>query len=130
MKKQRRGYNPFRKVRHAANGLWFAVAHDFSVAYKVVVSGATLALAVAYADVVDVVVVLMATGLVLMAEIFNTAIETMCDYFETGHDERIGTIKDLGAAATGVCIVVWVVVIAWEIHRVLLATVWLGAATG
>ncbi|MBX7255147.1 MAG: diacylglycerol kinase [Candidatus Hydrogenedentes bacterium] len=111
-------YNPARKLRHAFNGFWFAVVNDFSVAYKVVVSVATLTLAAFYAESVDVLLILVATGLMMMAELFNTAIEAICDYFETGHDEKIGAIKDIAAAAAGVCIIVWVVVIVTEMCNV------------
>lgn len=118
-------YAPFRKVRHACHGLWFAIANDFSVAYKAVVSVIALVLSALYSEFVDVIIILMATGLVLMAEIFNTAIEAICDYFETGYDEKIGAIKDLAAAAAGVSIVVWVAVVAWEVHGALTAAGWL-----
>ena len=111
-------YSPVRKLRHAINGFWFAVVNDFSVAYKVVVSAATLILAAYYAESVDVLLILVATGLMMMAELFNTAIEAVCDYFETGHDEKIGAIKDIAAAAAGVCIAVWAAVIVTEMCRV------------
>ena len=122
-------YSPFRKMRHALNGMWFAIAHDFSVAYKVVVSLLTLALAGVYADHVDLLLILVATGLVLVAEIFNTTIEAICDYFETGYDEKIGIIKDIAAAAAGISIVVWVGVIAVELYGVLRVLGYVGATT-
>lgn len=118
-KEKNPGYAPLRKVRHAGHGLWFAIVNDFSVAYKVVVSVVALALSAAYRDFVDVIMILLATGLMLMAEIFNTAIEAICDYFETGYDEKIGAIKDLAAAAAGISIVVWITVVLWEIYRAL-----------
>ncbi|MFA6242094.1 MAG: diacylglycerol kinase [Candidatus Hydrogenedentales bacterium] len=118
-KDQNLQYNPLHKIRCAANGFWFAVVTDFSVAYKVVVSVVTLALAMYYAGSVDVLLILVATSVMLMAELFNTAIEAICDYFETGYDEKIGAIKDVAAAAASVCIVVWFVVIAVEVYRVL-----------
>ena len=37
--------------------------------------------------------------MVLMAELFNTALEVLCDYVQPEHHEAIGKIKDLGAAA-------------------------------
>lgn len=125
-KQQNTGYAPFRKIRHASHGMWFAVTNDFSVAYKVVVSVVALLLCAVYAEFVDVIIILMATGLVLMAEIFNTAIEAICDYFETGYDEKIGAIKDLAAAAAGISIVVWLAVVLWELHGALTAAGLLG----
>lgn len=38
-------------------------------------------------------------GLVLTAELFNTALEELCDKFQPSHDPRIAKIKDLAAAA-------------------------------
>ncbi|GMW03572.1 MAG: hypothetical protein AMXMBFR84_47060 [Candidatus Hydrogenedentota bacterium] len=112
-------YNPFRKIKHALNGVWFAVVKDFSVAYKLVVSVLTLVAALVYSESVDVLLILMATGLVLMAELFNTAIEAICDYFDTGYDEKIGAIKDVAAAAAGISIVIWIVVILFEVSKVI-----------
>lgn len=38
-------------------------------------------------------------ALVILCEIFNTAIEKIGDYLNDQHDERIRTIKDLSSAA-------------------------------
>lgn len=38
-------------------------------------------------------------GLVLAAEVFNTALEELCDKFKTDPDPHIAKIKDLAAAA-------------------------------
>jgi diacylglycerol kinase (ATP) len=56
--------------------------------------------------------------MMLMAEIFNTAIEAMCDYMKSDFDEKIGMIKDVSAAATGVAIFVWIVVMLIEIYTI------------
>jgi diacylglycerol kinase (ATP) len=53
-----------------------------------------------------------ATGLMLVAEIFNMAIEALCD-----RDERMGAIKDVAAAAAGVAIAVWELTLAYEGRR-------------
>jgi diacylglycerol kinase (ATP) len=42
--------------------------------------------------------------------VFNTAIEAVCDFMETRHNEKIGIIKDMAAAATGIAIAVWLAV--------------------
>ena len=53
---------------------------------------------------------LLATGFVWSAEIFNTAIEKIMDRESTAYDRQIGYIKDLAAAAvliaaiTAICI--------------------------
>ncbi len=59
----------------------------------------------------------MVTAFVLAAEIFNSAIEALCDFVETRHSEKIKIIKDIAAAAVGISIFVWIVVLAVEISR-------------
>ncbi|WP_232223856.1 diacylglycerol kinase [Desulforegula conservatrix] len=56
-----------------------------------------------------------ATGLVLITEMFNSAIEALCDFIETNENEKIKVIKDISAAATGISILIWVVVMAVEL---------------
>jgi diacylglycerol kinase len=112
------GYHPLRKVRTVLSGLRYAVAYDLSVAYKLVLSVIVLAVTFLLRAWVDVLLVLMATGLVLVAEMFNSAIEALCDFVEERHNEKIKVIKDIAAAAVGVTILMWVVVLAFELVEV------------
>jgi diacylglycerol kinase (ATP) len=114
------GYRPLRKLAVIASGLRFAVVYDFAVAYKVILSIAVVILAVIFRQWVDVLMVLMATGLMLMAEIFNSSLEAVCDYLQTAENEKIKAIKDMSAAATAVAIAVWWVVIAYEFATAIL----------
>ncbi|MGL5823654.1 MAG: diacylglycerol kinase, partial [Nocardioides sp.] len=68
------GYHPLRKIRVVIAGLHFAVRYDFSVTYKLVVSIAFISTAGLLRQWVDFVVILLATGLVLTAELLNSAI--------------------------------------------------------
>jgi len=113
------GYHPLRKIRVVYNGLRFAVRYDFSVAYKLVVALVLITGAGAMRQWVDFAVILLATGLVLTAELLNSAIEALCDFLETGHNARIGAIKDVAAAAVGISMVVWVIVIGFEAWHLL-----------
>jgi len=61
--------------------------------------------------------VLVATGLMIVAEIFNTAIEALCDFVETDQNNRIGIIKDISAGGVGISIFVWFIIIFIEIYR-------------
>ena len=108
------GYHPLRKVRTVISGLRYAVLYDFSVAYKLVVSVILLTVAFALRAWLDFLLILVATGLVLVAETLNSAIEALCDFVETRHDERIKVIRDVAAAAVGLAIVVWAVVVVAE----------------
>ena len=108
-------YHPLRKLRVILAGLRYAVLHDFSVLYKLVLSALVLALALWLQAWVDAAAILLATGVVLAAELFNTAIEALCDFVETRHNEKIRIVKDIAAAATGVTILVWWIVLAVEL---------------
>ncbi len=108
------GYHPLRKIKTVLSGLRFAALYDFSVAYKLVVSMVILAAAFWLRQWVDALLIMFATGLVLIAEMFNSAIEALCDFVETRHNEKIGIIKDIAAAAVGISILVWAVIIAVE----------------
>lgn len=108
------GYHPLRKLRTVASGLRYAVIYDFSVAYKLVLSALIMAAAIAWRDWVDVLLILVVTALVLIAEMFNSAIEAVCDFMETRHNEKIKVIKDIAAAAVGISILVWLVVLGAE----------------
>ncbi len=109
------GYHPLKKLAVIAAGLRYAVLHDFSVLYKLVLSALVLALALWLHDWLDAAVILLATGMVLVAELFNTAIEALCDFMETRHNEKIGIIKDIAAAAAGMAILAWWIVLVVEV---------------
>lgn len=112
------GYHPLRKIKIVLSGLRFAILYDFSVAYKIVLSVIVLTLALIFQQWVDFEMILLATGLVLMAELFNSAIEAICDFLETRQNEKIRAIKDIAAAAVGISIVVWLTVVFSDLIRI------------
>lgn len=109
------GFRPLRKISIIISGLRFAVLYDFSVAYKLVLSILFLSMAFYFRLWVDFEVLLLATALVLVAEMFNSTIEALCDFVETHQNEKIKVIKDIAAAATGVAITVWLLVLVMEL---------------
>ena len=111
------GYHPLRKLRTVFSGLRYAVLYDWSVTYKLVLSAAVLVAAFALRAWVDFLLILVVTAFVLVAEIFNSAIEALCDFVETRHNEKIKVIKDIAAAAVGIAILVWIVVLGVELGR-------------
>jgi len=111
------GYHPLRKIRTVWSGLRYAVRYDFSVTYKLVLSALVLAAAFVFRESLDFLLILVATSMVLFAELMNSAVEALCDFVEEGHNEKIGVIKDIAAAAVGVSIVVWCVVLGFEIAQ-------------
>jgi diacylglycerol kinase (ATP) len=110
-----KGYHPLRKIRIIFAGLRFAFISEFSVAYKMVLSAIILGAALFFQQWVDFELILLATGLVLMAELFNSAIEALCDFLETRHNDKIGAIKDMAAAAVGISIAVWMTVVIFDV---------------
>ncbi len=113
------GYRPFRKIMTVYSGLRYAVLYDFSVTYKLVLSALILPMAFVFRGWVDVLMVLVATALVIMAELFNSAIEAICDFIEEKHNEKIKVIKDIAAAAVGVSVFLWIIVIGLEVWKLL-----------
>jgi len=113
------GYHPLRKFRTILSGLRYAVLYDFSVAWKLVFSLGVLVAAMITRDWIDAVLIIVVTALVLVAEIMNSAIEALCDFVETRHDEKIGIIKDIAAAGVGVAILAWVLVLGFELEEML-----------
>lgn len=111
------GYHPLRKVRTVLSGLRYAVIYDYSVTYKLVLSALVMAGAVALRAWVDVLLILVVTAMVVMAEMFNSAIEAICDFMETRENEKIKIIKDIAAAAVGISLLVWIVVLGVEVNR-------------
>jgi diacylglycerol kinase len=112
-----KGYHPIRKIRVCLSGLRYAVRYDFSVAYKMYLSIATLIICFLFRQWVDSLMILAATALVLIAEMFNSAIEALCDFIETHENHKIKVIKDISAAAAGISILLWVVILVVEFSR-------------
>lgn len=109
------GYHPFRKIKVILSGLYFAVITDFSVSYKLLLSVPVLVMAFVFRQWVDISLIILATGLMLVAELFNSAIEAICDFVEHREDQRIRMIKDIAAAAAGISILVWAMILLLEI---------------
>ena len=112
------GYHPLRKIRTVFSGLRYAVLYDWSVTYKLILSAVVLVLAFVFRQWLDVLLILLATAFVIAAEIFNSAIEAICDFMETRENPKIKVIKDLAAAAVGIAMLVWLVIIGSELIEV------------
>lgn len=113
------GYHPLRKLRTICSGLRYAVIYDFSVAWKLIFSLLVLAAALFLRDSIDVVLIMVVTAMVLFAEIMNSAIEALCDFVESQHNEKIGIIKDIAAAGVGIVMFTWLLVLGFELEEML-----------
>lgn len=108
------GYHPIKKFRTVLSGLRYAIIYDWSVTWKLVLSALVIVLAFAFRAWIDVLLILLATAFVLAAEIFNSAIEALCDFVETRQNPKIKVIKDMAAAAVGIAMLAWLAVIVTE----------------
>lgn len=117
------GYHPLRKLRTIGSGLRYAVIYDFSVAWKLIFSLAILVGALFARDWIDSLLIMVATALVLVAETMNSAIEALCDFVETRHNEKIGIIKDIAAAGVGIAMFAWLLVMGFEVEEMLRALI-------
>lgn len=111
------GYHPIRKIGICLSGLKFAVRYDFSVAYKLVLSVVILAISFYFRQWLDFLLIMLATVMVLMAELFNSAIEALCDFVEDQQNPKIKMIKDIAAAAVGISILAWIIILGFEVVR-------------
>ncbi|HSW01073.1 MAG TPA: diacylglycerol kinase [Sedimentisphaerales bacterium] len=112
------GFHPVRKVRIVLSGMRYAILYDLSVTYKIVLSCVVLLACFHYRQWFDFGLVFVSTGLMLVSEMFNTTIEALCDFLEPAENHKIGVIKDIAAAAAGISILIWSVVLILESVRV------------
>jgi diacylglycerol kinase len=103
--------------KYAMHGVWLAFRDEFNM--KIHLTATVAVLIVNYSlgiSRTDWLITLILIGVVLMSEIFNTAIEKLADRVTQDHDPMIGQAKDLAAAAVliiGVVAVVCAAIIYW-----------------
>lgn len=88
-----------KKFLDAFNGLKIALSHKAVVIQIVLGIMAIIGGIIIKLDYYEWLAFIICIVLVVFAEIFNTAIEKIGDYFNTEKDEKIRTIKDLSSAA-------------------------------
>lgn len=113
------GFHPIRKIGVVLSGLQYAIRYDFSVTYKLILSVVVLLVFFFFRQWVDFLMLAAATAMMLQAELFNSAIEATCDFITTEESHKIKVIKDISAAAAGICILLWAVILVVESWRVL-----------
>lgn len=89
-----------KSFRYAGEGLLHLVRHEPNARIHVVavvlvvISGFYLEI-----DKNEWLIIILCTGIVLITEIINTAVENVCDYISPSYHHKIKIIKDLAAAA-------------------------------
>lgn len=69
--------------------------------------------------------VLAVTGMMLIAEVLNTAIKALCDYIQPEYDERIKIVKDIAAGPVMIAILIWYGVLLGVVYEFGVVTGWL-----
>ncbi|ASL25317.1 diacylglycerol kinase [Azotobacter chroococcum] len=92
---------PFgKRLGFALHGLRLAVARERSLRTHLLAATALLAVLLATRPApLWWVLLALAVGLVLVAELFNSALETLLDHLHPGQHPEIGTAKDIAAGA-------------------------------
>lgn len=86
--------------RYSLRGIWIAMSRDYNVRIHVTAMVVVITLnALLRVTRTEWIVSLMLVGLMLMAEIFNTAIEKLADRVTKEYDQLIADIKDLASGA-------------------------------
>ncbi len=85
--------------KHAFDGLSVLVKAEHNAWIHLAISIVAIALGF-YFEISNTewITIIICIGMVVSAEIFNTAIEHIANFIQPNHDERIKYIKDLGAA--------------------------------
>ena len=89
-----------RSFGYALKGIRIAWREEFNFKFQAILAGIAFFLSwFLQIQKGEFLTILFLIGFVLTAEIFNTALEELCDKFSSEHDPHIGKIKDLAAGA-------------------------------
>lgn len=95
-----KGQSFVRRLGFAAHGFYLAFCREQSFRYHVLAAGGVLAvLLVTRPSPVWWAIGALAVGLVLMAELFNTALEALADRLHPERHPEIRAVKDIAAGA-------------------------------
>lgn len=96
---------------NASRGLWMIIKSErnFQIHACALVLNCMM-MGILPVKTLDVIAILSVCFLVLITEIFNTAIEKLCDYVQPDYDKKIGFIKDICAGAVTLMSVLAVIV--------------------
>jgi len=92
--------NRIKSFKYAFKGVFYA----FKTQHNIWIHLAILALVVFFGfffriSILEWIAIVVVSGFVLMAEVFNTAIEMFLDKFHPAKEETVGIVKDIAAGA-------------------------------
>lgn len=89
-----------KSFKHAFNGLFSAIKFELHLKFHVLATGVVLVCGFSFdVSATEWCVLLLCIGIVLSAELFNTAIEKWLDYTHPEQHKTVGFVKDVSAAA-------------------------------
>jgi diacylglycerol kinase (ATP) len=89
-----------RSFKHSFAGLALAWRDELNFRIQTIFSIVVIAASVIFRiSAFDFLLIILTLCLMLAAEVFNTALEEVCDKIQPSHDPHIGRIKDLAAGA-------------------------------
>jgi diacylglycerol kinase len=98
-------------VRYAIKGIKTGYIEESNFQIQLILGALALLLGWHYQiSIIEWLFVIVTCGLVLTAELFNTALEELCDMLKSSHDPHIAKIKDLSAGAVLVASVMAVII--------------------
>lgn len=88
------------RMGFAFSGLKIAIRTEKSIRFQLMCAGGVFfVLVVLQPEIYWWAIVILVVAMVLAAEMFNTAIEAVCDFIQPEYHEKIKNIKDIAAAA-------------------------------
>ena len=92
--------NRIKSFKYALNGIRLMLKgeHNFLVQLSIAILTITFAFVLKLST-AEFLWIIVAIGLVLSAEMINSAIEKLADYIQPEHDKKVGNIKDIAAGA-------------------------------
>ncbi|MGI9530247.1 diacylglycerol kinase family protein [Lutimonas sp.] len=89
-----------KSFKYAFKGMWLLITTEHSIMVQCFI-GLTVMLLGWWLEIssTEWMLQILATGLVLVTESLNTAIEKICDFIHPDHHKKIGFIKDISAGA-------------------------------
>ena len=89
-----------KSYRYAGKGILHVLIFENNFRYQVIAAIAVVALsAILNISKIEWIVVTAMIGFVFMAELFNTALEKLCDHVHPDEHTAIGLVKDISAGA-------------------------------
>ncbi|MEM7108277.1 MAG: diacylglycerol kinase family protein [Bacteroidota bacterium] len=89
-----------KSYRYAGKGMLHVLIFENNVKYQVIAAIAVIALSILLAiSKMEWIVVIVMIGFVFVAELFNTALEHLCNHLHPHEHTAIGLVKDIAAGA-------------------------------